>query len=159
LVTDQQIIDGVGPIEDGVIAHDPAPSLDPGPRTLVNLATILTAGAGETTVTKDATDNGEAVTFTASPSFHWDFGDGSTLATDEPGIPYSGEGDPSAEPDSYLLHTWRQTGTRTVTLTTTWTGTVLRHSTGVTLTLVPQVFTATTTVHVLQSRATLTGNS
>lgn len=45
--------------------------------------------------------------------YEWDFGDGSTLTTTEPGRPY---------PAFDLTHVYTELGARTITLTTTWTG-------------------------------------
>ncbi len=45
--------------------------------------------------------------------YTWDFGDGTTLTTADPGSPY---------PDFDVTHLYSSLGTRTVSLTTTWTG-------------------------------------
>ena len=49
-----------------------------------------------------------------TPTFLWDFGDGSTLQTSSPGRAY---------PDTSIGHTYRKAGNYTVSLTITWAGT------------------------------------
>jgi hypothetical protein len=58
---------------------------------------------------------GTAVTITATPTaYAWDFGDGATLTTADPGRPW---------PDGNLGHAYTRTGTYTITLTTSWSAT------------------------------------
>jgi hypothetical protein len=82
-------------------------------RALVNLP--LVAYAEPVTDTWTPTLLGTPVTIRATPvSYVWDFGDGSaSVVTDHPGGPY---------PDHAAEHTYRTTGDRIVTLTTTYTG-------------------------------------
>jgi len=46
-------------------------------------------------------------------SYAWDFGDGATLTTVEPGRPY---------PDFDITHTYREPGSHAISLTTAWSG-------------------------------------
>lgn len=57
---------------------------------------------------------GQRVTLEATPArFHWDFDDGRTLSTDEPGAPY---------PRLDVTHNYLRTGTYRPSLSTTYTG-------------------------------------
>jgi hypothetical protein len=56
-------------------------------------------------------------TLRATPSYVWDFGDGS--GGHGPGIPYDGTS-PVSDPGHYVAHAYRALGTPTVTLTVTW---------------------------------------
>lgn len=80
---------------------------------LVNKPTVVHADGGPQTLT--TTILGTAVTITATPtSYAWDFGDGATLATTEPGMPW---------PAGTLTHTYQRVGTYGITLATTWSAT------------------------------------
>ena len=57
---------------------------------------------------------GISVGVTLSPTFTWNFGDGTSFPTDKPGVPY---------PDTNISHTYRATGTYKTTLTISWAGT------------------------------------
>ena len=57
---------------------------------------------------------GISVGVTLSPTFTWNFGDGTSFTTDKPGVPY---------PDTNISHTYRATGTYKTTLTISWAGT------------------------------------
>lgn len=83
--------------------------------TAVNLPTIFYAApANPMTVT--TTLRGFSASLTATPTtWLWDFGDGTTLATTEPGAAY---------PQHTITHTYRRRGTVTVTVTTTWSGSI-----------------------------------
>jgi len=52
----------------------------------------------------------------------WDFGDGTSTTTDSPGTPYDASTDPchAAECPGYFGHTYRDPGTRTITLRVAW---------------------------------------
>jgi hypothetical protein len=52
----------------------------------------------------------------------WDFGDGNTDTTTDPGKPYDPTGDPcrTAQCPDYYGHTYTRTGTMTITLDVTW---------------------------------------
>ncbi|KRB73041.1 hypothetical protein ASE01_19900 [Nocardioides sp. Root190] len=57
---------------------------------------------------------GQQVTLEATPAtFHWDFDDGRSLSTDEPGAPY---------PRLDVTHNYLRTGTYRPSLSTTYTG-------------------------------------
>jgi len=80
---------------------------------LVNKPTVVYAVGGLQTLT--TTILGTAVTITAMPtSFAWDFGDGATLTTTDPGAPW---------PVGTLTHTYTRIGRLDVVLTTTWSAT------------------------------------
>ncbi len=80
---------------------------------LVNKPTVVHADGGPQVLT--TTVLGTAVTITATPtSFTWDFGDGATLATTDPGQPW---------PAGHLGHTYTRLGTFDLGLTTTWSAT------------------------------------
>ena len=57
---------------------------------------------------------GVAVGVTLTPSFTWDFGDGASFTTDQPG---------AALPDKTVSHTYKKGGTYLVTLHVSWLGT------------------------------------
>ncbi|GAA2720075.1 PKD domain-containing protein [Cellulomonas aerilata] len=82
--------------------------------TLVNADTVAFADDAEQTL--PTTVLGLAVTIRAVPAtFTWTFGDGSApLVTTEPGRPW---------PDHTIAHRYTAEGTRTISLTTTWTAT------------------------------------
>ncbi len=80
---------------------------------LVNKATVVYADPAAQTRT--TTILGIPVRITATPTgYAWDFGDGTTLATRDPGRPW---------PDADLTHTYTDLGTFTLRLTTTWSAT------------------------------------
>lgn len=80
--------------------------------TLANLATIVQADSASQTFA--TTILGVGVAVEATPvSFAWDFGDGTTLVTSDPGRPW---------PDPTVTHTYRRAGSHLISLTTTWSG-------------------------------------
>jgi PKD repeat protein len=80
---------------------------------LVNKPTVVHADPAPQTLT--TTILGTAVTIHATPTrYAWDFGDGATLATTDPGRPW---------PDGTLTHTYARVGDYRVALTTTWSAT------------------------------------
>ena len=80
---------------------------------LVNKPTVVHADAGPQTLA--TTILGTAVTIMATPtSYTWDFGDGATLTTSDPGRPW---------PDGTLTHTYARVGEYRIALTTTWSAT------------------------------------
>ena len=84
----------------------------PNRRTLINVPTNLYAGAE--TVILPTTVLGQAVRVRATPQrFHWNYGDGSARTTTDPGAPY---------PDLQTAHTYLEPGTRTLGLSTTYSG-------------------------------------
>jgi len=94
----------------------PAPTLNVQPArawVLVNKETIVYTDPAMVHLTTDLL--GYPMEVEATPSrFTYDFGDGSApLATTSPGAPW---------PHQDTSHVYRRLGTRTITLTTTWTG-------------------------------------
>ncbi|HEY0118177.1 MAG TPA: PKD domain-containing protein [Cellulomonas sp.] len=80
---------------------------------LVNKPTVVHADARPQALT--TTILGTTVTVTASPTrFAWDFGDGATLTTTDPGRPW---------PDGTLTHAYPRVGAYRIELTTTWSAT------------------------------------
>lgn len=80
---------------------------------LVNKPTVVHAEGGPQTLT--TTVLGLEVTVTATPTgYAWDFGDGATLTTTEPGRPW---------PDGALAHSYLRVGSYRLGLTTTWSAT------------------------------------
>ena len=81
-------------------------------RTLINIPTNLYAGAAA--VVLPTTVLGQAVRVRATPvRFHWTYGDGSARTTADAGAPY---------PELRTAHVYRDPGTRTLGLTTTYSG-------------------------------------
>ena len=85
-------------------------STQPSATQVVNLATYFTA-SGTDPMTRSFGPGGLRLTITATPTYVWDFGDGTTLETASRGGPY---------PDGDVRHTYTSAGTRRVTLTTRW---------------------------------------
>ena len=56
---------------------------------------------------------GEVIDFALRPGFVWEFGDGTSLQTTNPGAPY---------PNQKITHTYKQPGTYIVGLVATWNG-------------------------------------
>lgn len=80
---------------------------------LVNKPTVVHADERPQTLT--TTILGTTVVVTATPTrYAWDFGDGATLTTTDPGRPW---------PDGTLTHAYPHVGAYRITLTTTWTAT------------------------------------
>ena len=117
---------------------------------LVNKPTVVHAGAAPQTLT--TTILGTAVTITATPTrWSWDFGDGATLTTTDPGRPW---------PDGALTHAYSHSGSYRIALTTTWSAnyTVAGDAT---VRDVPGTATTTTTtpVEARERRARLVGTT
>jgi hypothetical protein len=89
------------------------PSQQPADGGVVNLPTLF---ATNTPVTQAFNETllGVQVTLNVDASWTWDFGDGTTITSADPGGPY---------PITSLRHVYLVAGTYTVTLTTNWTGT------------------------------------
>lgn len=80
---------------------------------LVNKPTVVHADPTAQRLT--TTILGTAVTITATPTrYAWDFGDGGTLTTADPGLPW---------PAGTLTHTYAHVASYRITLTTTWSAT------------------------------------
>lgn len=81
--------------------------------TLVNFDTNFYTTSTEP-IARTVTLLGQRVTLEATPAtYHWDFGDGRTLSTPEPGAPY---------PRLDVTHNYLRTGTYRPSLSTTYTG-------------------------------------
>src|SRR5699024_5426734 len=101
-----------------LIPNSPEILTDRGPWGLKNAHTNFYASHHEPqTITQTMFD--QEVTITATPvEYRWDYGDGNTLVTEQPGYPveiFNSETDTS--------HQYQQTGPYTVTLTTVFEGT------------------------------------
>jgi hypothetical protein len=101
----------------------PAPKLRvaPADNAVVNLPEIVSADAPvQTTFTVDVAPF-PTVTINAKVSWEWDFGDGESLTTTDPGRPY----DPSdPDPSHYLTHAYQQASTGwQLSVTSVWTAT------------------------------------
>jgi hypothetical protein len=84
----------------------------PSRRTLVNIPTNLYADAS--TVTLPTTVLGQPVRVRATPErFHWNYGDGTSRTTADPGAPY---------PELRTAHTYRRPGTARLQLSTVYSG-------------------------------------
>lgn len=91
----------------GLIAKQPAK------HALVNVPVIYWCDL-PTVFTTQVAVVGEIIDVTMRPSFLWSFGDGTFLATTEPGGPY---------PRERITHTYSHAGTYLVTMLATWGGT------------------------------------
>lgn len=99
-------------VRDAVGIPDPTIATNPQAKTLAGLRTdYWYTGPTERTVTVEL--NGFTVTATArATSYRWQFGDGAEKTTNVPGTPEQ----PAA------THAYQHRGTKTITLTVTWTG-------------------------------------
>ena len=89
------------------------PSQQPAGAGVVNLPTLFSTNTPVAQAFNE-TLLGVQVTLNVDASWTWDFGDGTTLTSSDPGGAY---------PIASLNHVYRHAGTYTVTLTTNWTGT------------------------------------
>lgn len=126
--------------------------------TLVNLPTVFWATLvppGPVSVVLGAA----SVTIAVSPRYLWTFGDGSSITTTTPGLPYRESVSPVREPGYYLEHAYLQTSRGTVvTLTVTWSPSYTVAGVRGSFTAAPIVRTASMLLPVRQARAVLTGN-
>ncbi len=90
-----------------------SPSYQPATGTLVNLPTVFAAGQPAAIGQKQFDLAGFTIVITASATWLWQFGDGTSGVFDSPGGPY---------PDMSVSHSYRAAGTPQVVLTTTWDG-------------------------------------
>jgi hypothetical protein len=89
------------------------PSQQPAGAGVVNLPTLFATNTPQTQAFNE-TLLGVQVTLNVNASWTWDFGDGTTLTTADPGGSY---------PITSLAHAYLAAGSYAVTLTTNWTGT------------------------------------
>jgi hypothetical protein len=92
-------------------------------RALVNAQTVLWAATDPDRTLPTATVVGRRVALRISfDHASWNFGDGQTDTTTDPGKPYDKVNDPCAGPDcpDYYGHTYTRTGSVTVSLTVAW---------------------------------------
>jgi hypothetical protein len=89
------------------------PSQQPADGGVVNLPTLFATNTPAAQVFNE-TLLGVQVTLNVDASWTWDFGDGTTITSTDPGGPY---------PITSLRHVYLAAGTYIVTLTTNWTGT------------------------------------
>jgi len=142
------------PIDPPTITTNPADPADP---AIAQLPTILSTQP-QTALDRQQTELGITETVHITPRWHWDLDDPTapTLDASTSGRAYD-RTDPVDHPQHYLLHTWHTRGSKTVTLTVTWTATLTRHDTGTTITLPGATLRrATRTLQVREGRAELT---
>ncbi len=84
---------------------------DPPRGVLAQIPVVFASGQHAGPLERQYTLFGQSVTVTAHPRWRWDFGDGSALATVDPGGSY---------PDTAVAHAYRRAGPQPVRLTTTW---------------------------------------
>ncbi len=120
VVTLAQVRAGVNTQIEDIVKHLPSqqPTVQPDDPVLVNLPAIVIAPApGNPDFAVTLPLPGQ-VHITAT--YHWDFGDGTGLDTDQIGTGYDGT-DPRQAPGHYLSHTYAKAQANTaVTLTVTW---------------------------------------
>lgn len=91
------------------------PAVQPASGTLVRLPVVLRTGQAVDAVRgSDLSVLGLDVRLTASPRWHWVFGDGTDTWTTSPGGTW---------PDTSVSHAYRSAGVRTVTVTAVWDAT------------------------------------
>jgi PKD domain len=91
----------------------PDPAYQPKGGDIVNLPAVFASGQPHAFGPRTFALLGEQVEVTAVATWSWDFGDGARLVTVSPG---------GGWPDASVSHVYRTAGTRTVNLTTSWTG-------------------------------------
>lgn len=88
------------------------PTHQPDPTAIVNIPTLFATNIPQRQIfTETLLD--QTITLQVDATWVWDFGDGATLTTTNPGGRY---------PNTSLAHTYVQAGKYTVTVTTNWTG-------------------------------------
>ena len=102
-------------LTDVVIERVPAldPSFQPAGGTLVNLPTLFASGQPERIDTRSFDLVGFAIVLDARATWHWQFGDGTDLVTDQSG---------GAWPDRSVSHTYARPGSVDVRVTSQWQG-------------------------------------
>ena len=126
------------------------PSYQPITGAVINLPVLFAAGQPRTH-TYRLTLLGQQLTLTGTATWHWDFGDGTTLTTTNPGGPY---------PDTSLNHTYTRPGTYTVQLTTTWQASYAFNTTAIQPVPGPPLHASAPPIVITigQARSQLTGN-
>ncbi len=135
----------------------PAPGihLNPAQPAIVNFPTIINADPPPTTQIVITQPGFPRINLIAHCQWHWDFGDGATTSTDWPGRPYDGTL-PADNPQHYLLHTYRNPATLTVTVTGVWSATYTVAGTPGTTTMTGTVSrTSSTTLTIREYAANL----
>jgi len=89
-----------------------APTHQPDPIAIVNIPTLFATNIPPVQTFAE-TLLGQQVSITVTASWVWDFGDGATLTTSNPGGAY---------PNTSLNHNYEQAGKYTVRVTTNWSG-------------------------------------
>lgn len=92
----------------------PRPAAQPASGAVAQLPVVFDSGQGSASVSEVFRIAGEAVSLEARPSWLWNFGDGTTLATSEPGGRY---------PQSSVAHAYRHAGAFVVEVTAIWSAT------------------------------------
>jgi len=102
-------------LSDVVIEQVPdlRPSFQPPGGTVVNLPTVFASGQPRGLGTRTFSLVGFAVVLDARATWRWDFGDGQTLVTDEPG---------GAWPNVSVAHTYTRAGRLLARVTSEWQG-------------------------------------
>lgn len=149
----------VGPVLQGLIpAGNPALTVEPRGAAIVHFPAIVSATtAGPTqTFTSTLAIDGASITATLTPTYSWDFGDGTTAVTSDPQRAYDGTLPSQAPAGYYLTHEYTDaTDGRTVTLTVTWTPTYTIFGVAGTFTDQPITTTSATTFPVRSAEGQL----
>ena len=90
---------------------EPVVRFQPPAGMVTQLPVVFDSGQPAGTLTRSYRLMGEEVGLTATARWQWDFGDGSSLDTSDPGGPYPHQG---------VAHAYRTAGYRTVVLRTIW---------------------------------------
>lgn len=90
----------------------PIPRFQPSAGVVTQLPVAFDTGQRSVSLRRTYQLLGEAVQLSGTPRWRWEFGDGASLDTTEPGGPY---------PDLSVGHVYRRAGAHTVLLRTLWT--------------------------------------
>lgn len=137
-------------VRDDLSRSVPAQRLAFQPRrgVLTQLPVIFQSGQHAAGIDESLTLLGESIELRARPSWRWDFGDGTWLATRNPGGPY---------PNLGVAHPYRAAGSYRVQLRTTWSAEFTVGGIGPFPVVEPVTQTATVDLRVGEGRAVLTG--
>jgi len=115
---------------DELVPAQPKPSMQPAGRTVVNLATLFSAGEA-VPVTGEFFPSGLSATVTATPGrWAWQVDGQVVMQTDHPGRRYVSGRSPRTEPGFYAAHVFTERGAHQVSVTSTWTGRVVLRGVG-----------------------------